>query len=187
MKVDSAKKKFCVLLVYPEFPDTFWSLKHALKFVSKKANYPPLGLLTVAGMLPDSWELRLVDMNVCKLKESHLRFADMVLISAMSVQKASADQVAARCKKAGVKTVAGGPLFTAWHEEFDHVDHLVLNEAELTLPLFLNDLNNGEAKHIYRSEEYPDIKNERGAELQFLTKRYGNNEPHSFHKYLSCN
>ena len=146
------------LLVYPEFPDTFWYFRYALKFVSKKSMYPPLGLLTVAGMLPGCWNKRLVDMNVERLTQSQLEWADIVLISAMSVQKDSVDQVIERCKKVGVKIVAGGPLFTAWHEKFEHVDYLVLNEAELTLPIFLEDLQNGEPKHIYTSKEFPDIE-----------------------------
>ena len=146
-----------VLMVYPEFPNTFWSYKYALQFISKKAAFPPLGLLTVAAMLPVQWEKKLVDINVRPLRDDDIAWADMVLISAMSVQNASAKAVIARCKKAGVKTVAGGPLFTAWPEKFDDVDYLVLNEAEITLPLFLADLEKGAADHIYTSEERPDL------------------------------
>ena len=76
-----------ILLVYPEYPDTFWSFSYALKFTSKKAAYPPLGLLTVAAMLPPEWDKRLVDMNVCKLKDKDLLWADYVFLSAMSIQK----------------------------------------------------------------------------------------------------
>ena len=122
-----------ILLVYPEFPDTFWSFKHALKFVRKKAGAPPLGLLTVAAMLPAEWEKRLVDLNVTDLNSSDLAWADYVFISAMVVQRTSAIDVIARCKQAGVKMVAGGPLFTMEHKQFPDVDHFVLNEAELTL------------------------------------------------------
>ena len=147
-----------ILLVYPEVPDTFWSFKHALKFISKKALHPPLGLLTVAAMLPKEWEKKLVDMNVTTLRDKDLEWADFVFISAMSIQKASAKQVVSRCKKMGVKIVAGGPLFTVGHDEFENVDYFVLNEAEITLPLFLEDLRNGCAKHIYTSKELPDIE-----------------------------
>ena len=126
-----------ILLVYPEFPDTFWSFKHALKFVRKKAGAPPLGLLTVAAMLPPEWEKRLVDLNVTGLTEKDLKWADYVFISAMVVQRESAQAVIQRCKKAGVKVVAGGPLFTMEHEHFPDVDHFVLNEAEVTLAPFL--------------------------------------------------
>jgi radical SAM superfamily enzyme YgiQ (UPF0313 family) len=147
-----------ILLVYPRYPDTFWSFRHALKFISKRASFPPLGLLTVASMLPQEWEKRLIDMNVRPLKDEALQWADYVFISAMAVQRESAQEVIDRCKKIGVKTVAGGPLFTAAHEEFSDVDHLVLNEAEKTLPPFVEDLRNGCPRHCYTSREWPDLK-----------------------------
>jgi radical SAM superfamily enzyme YgiQ (UPF0313 family) len=146
-----------ILLVYPEFPDTFWSFKHALKFVRKKAGAPPLGLLTVAAMLPSEWEKRLVDLNVTSLTQEDLAWADYVFVSAMIVQRDSARALIARCKEAGVKVVAGGPLFTMEHEQFPDVDHFVLNEAEVTLPPFLADLANGSAQHLYTTTEFPDI------------------------------
>ncbi len=146
-----------ILLVYPEFPDTFWSFKHALRFIHKKAASPPLGLLTVAAMLPAEWEKRLVDLNITSLTSKDLAWADYVFISAMIVQREAARTVIARCKDFGVKIVAGGPLFTMEHAQFPEVDHFVLNEAELTLPLFLDDLANGRAQHLYATSEYPDI------------------------------
>ncbi|MEW6108574.1 MAG: DUF4070 domain-containing protein [Nitrospirota bacterium] len=148
-----------ILLVYPAFPDTFWSFKHALKFIFKKASSPPLGLLTVAAMLPEEWEKKLVDMNVASLKDEDLKRADYVFVSAMAVQKISAKEVISRCRSLGVGIVAGGPLFTTDYEEFGDVDHLVLNEAEITLPLFLEDLKNGCPKHIYTSEQWADLRN----------------------------
>jgi len=146
-----------ILLVYPEFPDTFWSFKHALRFVRKRAGAPPLGLLTVAALLPADWEKRLVDLNVTGLSQKDLLWADYVFISAMVVQRDAARAVIARCKEAGVKVVAGGPLFTMEHEQFPDVDHFVLNEAELTLPPFLADLANGCARTLYTTSEFPDI------------------------------
>ena len=146
------------LLVYPKHPDTFWSFKYALKFIFKKALNPPLSLLTVGAMLPSKWEKKLVDMNVRALKDKDLKWADIVFISAISIQKESVREVVARCKKLGVKTVAGGPLFTSRYDEIKDVDHFLLNEAEITLPLFLKDLMNGGAKHIYRSDQWADIK-----------------------------
>jgi radical SAM superfamily enzyme YgiQ (UPF0313 family) len=148
-----------ILLVYPKYPDTFWSFKHALKFISKKASFPPLGLLTVAAMLPSNWEKKLVDINVKNLKDKDILWADYVFISAMSIQSESAKIVIERCKSLNTKIVAGGPLFTSSHEDFFNVDHLVLNEAEITLPLFLNDLSNGEPKHIYMTGEWADVTN----------------------------
>ena len=127
-----------VLLVYPEYPLTFWSFDYALKFISKKAAYPPLGLITVAAMLPVDWEVRLVDMNVEKLLDSDLQWADYVMISAMLIQKESVHSVLQRCRSFEKKVVAGGPLFNGTPEQYlDLVDHLILNEAEITLPLFL--------------------------------------------------
>jgi radical SAM superfamily enzyme YgiQ (UPF0313 family) len=147
-----------ILLVYPKNPETFWSYKHALKFIFKKATDPPLGLLTVAALLPEDWEKKLVDMNVTTLKDKDLKWADYVFISAISVQKESVKETIARCKEMGKKIVAGGPLFTTGYEEFKGVDHFVLNEAEITLPPFLEDLKNGCAKHIYTSDQWADLK-----------------------------
>ncbi len=147
-----------VLLIYPEFPDTFWSFKHALRFIRKKSAYPPLGLLTVGAMLPKEWSKRLIDLNVTKLTEKDLAWADYVFISGMVVQRETARQTIARCKEAGLKVVAGGPLFTSEYEQFEEVDHFVLNEAELTLPPFLADLDQGCAKRIYETSEFCDIR-----------------------------
>jgi len=146
-----------VLLIYPEFPDTFWSFKHALKFTGQKALAPPLGLLTIAAMLPPEWPKRLVDMNIRKVSEEDVAWADYAFISAMIVQRESARQAIAQCKKAGVKVVAGGPLFTSEYENFEEVDHFVLNEAEVTLSLFLADLEQGCAKRVYSTTEFADM------------------------------
>jgi len=147
-----------ILLVYPEVPDTFWSFKHALKFISKKVSSQPLGLLTIASILPTDWNRRLIDTNIKKLSQSDLDWADFVFISAMSVQKDSATRIIKQCNKAGKIIVAGGPLFTAEYELFDTVEHFVLNEAEITLPDFLKDFKNGNLKRIYTTTEFPDIQ-----------------------------
>ena len=147
-----------MLLVYPKYPDTFWSFKYALKFISKKASLPPLGLLTMAAMFPKKWEKKLVDMAVSALPDEDIEWADYVFISAMSIQRESVKKVIAKCKRLGAKIVAGGPLFTTEYEDFEDVDHLVLNEAEVTLPSFLEDLKEGHPKHIYTSDQWPDIK-----------------------------
>ena len=147
-----------VLLIYPEFPDTFWSFKHALKFVHKRASSPPLGLLTVAAMLPATWKKRLVDMNIQTLTEKDLAWADLAFISAMTAQRRSTQHVIERCAAQGLKIVAGGPLFTTEYEQFVLVDHFVLNEAEVTLPRFLQDFERHCTERIYFSSEFPDIK-----------------------------
>jgi radical SAM superfamily enzyme YgiQ (UPF0313 family) len=146
-----------ILLVYPQYPDTFWSFKHALKFISKKAGQPPLGLLTVASLLPGEWEKRLVDTNFTQLTDKHLRWADYVFLGGMSVQAESVRAIIARCKEVGTKVVAGGPLFTARHEEFEGVDHFVLNEAEITLSPFIEDLRRGQPKRLYSTTEWADV------------------------------
>lgn len=146
-----------ILLVYPQYPDTFWSFKHALKIISKQAAHPPLGLLTVAAMLPDEWQKKLVDMNVTSLTDKDLKWAEYVFISAMVVQKNSVKEVISRCKEFDTKIVAGGPLFTTGYKEFEGVDHFVLGEAEITLQPFLEDLQNGRAQHIYASGERPNL------------------------------
>jgi radical SAM superfamily enzyme YgiQ (UPF0313 family) len=145
------------LLIYPKFPDTFWSFKYALSFIRKRAAFPPLGLLTVAALLPDEFEKRLVDVNVDCLTDDDLSWADLVFIGGMAVQRDSAKQIIARCKAKDLKVIAGGPLFTAEPEEFGEVDHLVLDEAELTLPPFLEDLKNGQLKKIYRASGFCDL------------------------------
>ena len=147
-----------VLLVYPEFPDTFWSYKHALKFIRKKAALPPLGLVTVGAMLPEQWSKRLIDLNVTRLTEKDLAWADYAFVSAMVVQRKSSREVISTCKKAGLKVIAGGPLFTSEYSQFEEVDHFVLNEAELTLPPFLSDLEQGCARRFYQTSELPDME-----------------------------
>ena len=146
-----------VLLIYPKFPDTFWSFSYALPFIGKKAAFPPLGLLTVAAMLPDEFQQRLVDVNVAGLTDDDLEWADMAFIGGMTIQRDSAKKIIARCNEIGLTVVAGGPLFTSEPDEFGNVDHLVLDEAELTLPVFLDDLKNGSPQKIYRAPEFCDI------------------------------
>ncbi len=146
-----------ILLIYPKFPDTFWSFTYALSFIGKKSAFPPLGLLTVAAMLPEKWSRRLVDVNVESLTDKDLLWADMAFIGGMAVQRKSARQIINRCIELNLKVVAGGPLFTSEPDEFLDVDHLVLDEAERTLPLFLADLQNGHAKKVYRAPSFCDL------------------------------
>ncbi len=146
-----------ILLVYPRYPDTFWSFKHVLRFVSKKAAFPPLGLLTVASMLPAEWNKKLVDVNVRRLRDKDIRWADMVFVSAMLIQTDSAREIMRRCRAAGKTVVAGGPGFTTHPESFPEADHFVLNEAEVTLPQFLDDFHRGTLQRVYTSTERPDI------------------------------
>ena len=147
-----------ILLVYPQYPDTFWSFKHALRFIGKKAVFPPMGLLTIASMLPKNWNLKLIDLNVTTLKNEDILWADYIFLGGMTIQKASAREVITRCTQLDRKVVAGGPLFSAEPDGFKDVHHLVLDEAEITLPDFLHDLEQGCPKPIYRSSAMADIE-----------------------------
>ncbi|MDA8405688.1 MAG: DUF4070 domain-containing protein [Deltaproteobacteria bacterium] len=145
------------LLIYPSIPDTFWSFKHIMKFIRKKAAHVPLGLLTVASIFTGDWDLRLVDANVESVQDEVIQWADIVFIGAMIVQKESVRQITAKCRALGKPVVGGGPLFTSCPEDFDDVDYLVLNEAEITLPLFLKDLITGNPRRVYTTDKNPDI------------------------------
>jgi len=150
-------KKFKALLVYPEFPATYWSFKYALRFIGKKSSFPPLGLITVAAMFPQEWDMKLVDMNVESLKDGDILEADMVFLSAMSVQSKSADETIKRCQRLGKKVVCGGPLFSCEPEKYSYADCLVLYEGEVNVPDFLRDLAAGELQHVYNKPEYPEM------------------------------
>ena len=146
-----------VLLVYPQNPDTFWSFKHVLRFVSKRSTFPPLGLLTIAAMLPADWQLKLVDLNVERLKDSDLRWADYVMISAMIVHKNSVNEIVARCNALHKPIIAGGPLFTTGYEEFPQIQHFVLGEAEDVMGQLVADMLAGQVRHEYRAANRPDV------------------------------
>ena len=146
-----------VLLVYPEFPDTYWSFRHALRFEGKGSAFPPLGLLTVSALLPLQWERRLVDMNVRSLKAADIEWADMVFASAMIVQKDSLKRVIDLCKSLGKRVVVGGPYVSTSMEQLPEADHLFVGEAEQTLPEFVHDLKLGIARRIYKAAERPAL------------------------------
>jgi radical SAM superfamily enzyme YgiQ (UPF0313 family) len=166
------EQKMNILLVYPEIPETFWSFKHALTFINKKASTPPLGLVTIAAMLPKEWVLRLIDKNVEPLKDKDILWADFVLVSAMVIQRSSSRSVINKCHQLGKTVVAGGPLFTSEPAEFDDVEHLILNEAEITLPEFLKDLAEGHPQHIYKTDEFADIRKTPAPLMNLLSFKY---------------
>ncbi len=145
------------LLIYPEFPDTFWSFRHALKFIGKKSAFPPLGLLTISSMLPKSWNRRLVDMNVRPLATADLKWADVVFASAMYVQKESLKEVISFCKTEGKTIVMGGPYASMGLNDAIEADHVFVGEVETTFPEFLEDLERGEAKAVYQAPERPAL------------------------------
>jgi len=148
-----------ILLLYPKFPKTFWSFKYALPFIRKKSAFPPLGLLTVASLLPKEWKKKLIDLNIDNLNDQDLQWSDLVFISAMVIQKDSVKEIINQAKKFKKKIVAGGPLFTTGYEEFlNDIDCFVLGEAEVSLPIFLEDFKKGNLKKIYKSNQWPDIR-----------------------------
>jgi len=147
-----------VLLIYPRNPDTFWSFQHVLRLVSKKSAFPPLGLLTVAAMLPRTWNLRLADLNVRPLADADLHWADYVLLSGMIVHKSSAHEVAARCAAHGKPVIAGGPLFTTGHRGFPEIRHFVLGEAENVIEDLVRDMDQGTVQPLYRSAAWPNVR-----------------------------
>ncbi|MBP7901193.1 MAG: B12-binding domain-containing radical SAM protein [Spirochaetes bacterium] len=149
------KKK--ILLVYPEIPSTYWGMKHALSFINKKASTIPLGLITVAALLPEDYDLKLIDMNVQKLRHKDIIGCDLVMISAMIVQSTSFADVVKMCRECGVKVAAGGPYPTTSYEHICDVDYFILNEAEITLPSFIRDFEAGNPEHVYSTKEKPDI------------------------------
>ena len=146
-----------VLLINPEFPDTYWSFRHALSFDGKRSAYPPLGLLTVAAMLPNAWERRLVDMEVRRLRRSDIEWADMVFITAMLVQKEGLQRVVEKCKALGKRVVVGGPYVSTSTEKLPEADHIFVGEAETTLPAFIIDLERGDPKPRYQASERPPL------------------------------
>ncbi len=147
------------LLIYPKCPgNTYWSFKHALRIVGKKSNMPPLGIITVAALFPEDWDLKLVDMNIQKLKEKDIMAADAVFLSAMIVQKESFREVVDMCNRLGKPVVAGGAYPTSSHEDIRGVDHFVLGEVEDSFGLFLRDYEQGAAKPVYYPPEKPDIR-----------------------------
>ena len=120
-----------ILLVYPKFPEnTYWSYSYAMPFIGKKASMPPLGLITVAAMIPETYNLRLVDLNIEPLQEKDLEWADMLFLSSMIIQKKYQNEVVAKAKERGVKIVAGGPLPTQYYDELKDIDHFIIGEAE---------------------------------------------------------
>src|SRR5512140_2041973 len=141
------------LLIYPQWPDTYWSFRHALPFQGKRSAYPPLGLLTVAALLPGHWTKRLVDTNVRALKDSDLAWADVALVSGMLVQKDSLLIILARCRARGLRTVVGGPIASGFAKLHCYADHVVIGEAEDLIAELAEDLDRGSAKPKYKAAE----------------------------------
>ncbi len=146
------------LLIYPKFPDTYWSFKHALSFLGKRAAQPPLGLMTVAALLPGPWNKRLVDENVERLRDRDLAWADVALISAMHIQKDALFSILARCRAIGLRTVVGGPIASSLPAAEINADHVVIGEAESLIATLARELEQGAAKPVYQADERPELE-----------------------------
>jgi radical SAM superfamily enzyme YgiQ (UPF0313 family) len=146
------------LLIYPEFPETYWSFKHALAFLGKRAAQPPLGLMTVAALLPGAWKKRLVDANVERLKDRDLAWADVALISGMHIQRDSLAAIVERCRARGLRTVVGGPIASSLSAADLKADHVVVGEAEALIAGLARDLEEGTAKPTYQADERPAME-----------------------------
>ena len=146
-----------ILFVNPDRPETFWDLKHVLKFISRKSIIPPLGLLTVAAMLPENWHCRLKDLVIEPLEDKDILWADYVFLGGMFIQKAAITRIARRCKDLGVPTVAGGPVFREDNNEIPEIDHIILGEAENIIDLLIEDIKNGNPRRTYQADHRPDL------------------------------
>ncbi|HCQ21925.1 MAG: radical SAM protein [Aphanizomenon flos-aquae LD13] len=148
-----------VLLVYPIFPSTFWSYEKILALVDRKVLLPPLGLVTVAAILPQEWQFKLVDRNIRAATEEEWAWADMVIFSAMIVQKQDLLAQIREAKKRGKLVALGGPYPTSTPHEVEAAgaDYLILDEGELTLPMFVAAVQRGEKSGVFRATEKPDV------------------------------
>lgn len=145
------------LLVQPEFPPTYWSYSYALKFVGRKCALPPLGLITVAGLLPSHWRPKLIDLNIERLSDREIRKSDVVMLTGMHVQRRSIHEVLARCRKIGIPTIVGGPYATSEPHLIPEANHLVVGEGEDTIGPFCRDFEAGTAERIISVGERPDV------------------------------
>src|SRR5262245_55960379 len=143
------------LLINPAFPDSYWSGRFALRFARRRSILPPLGLITVAALLPKTWTLRLVDLDTEPLTDADLKWADVVMLTGMLVQKPSLHQVLERCRALRIRTVVGGPYATALPQELDLADHVVVGEGEEVVPVLAADLEAGRAHHLYKEPGKP--------------------------------
>jgi radical SAM superfamily enzyme YgiQ (UPF0313 family) len=159
------------LFIYPQFPDTYWSFKHALSFLGKRAAQPPLGLMTVAALVPRSWNKRLVDENVERLRDRDLAWADVAFISAMHIQKDALFAILARCRALGLRTVVGGPIASSLPPAEINADHVVIGEAESLIAPLASDLEQGTAQPVYQAAERPALATSPLPDLSLIKMR----------------
>ncbi|MDR3734133.1 MAG: B12-binding domain-containing radical SAM protein [Acidobacteriaceae bacterium] len=162
-----------VLLIYPRFPDTFWSFKHAISFQGKRAAQPPLGLMTVAALLPATWQKRLVDTNVDPLRDADLDWADVAFISGMHVQHQHLLAIVAQCRARALRIVIGGPITSSMSAAELQADHIVIGEAEEIMDTLAHDLETGSARAVYEAAQRPAMTRSPLPDLSLINmKRY---------------
>ncbi len=161
-----------VLLIYPQVPDTYWSFRHALPFQGKRSAYPPLGLLTIASLLPKHWKKRLVDVNVRPLRDSDLKWAELAMLSGMLVHKEDMKAILQRCRARGLRTVVGGPITSSAEDLRALSDTTVIGEAEDTMPQVIADLEQGTAKPLYTAPSLPDLTRTPLPDLDLIRLRH---------------
>lgn len=159
------------LLIYPQFPDTYWSFQHALKFLGKRAAQPPLGLMTVAALLPAAWSKRLVDTNVETLRDRDLEWADVVLLSGMHIQREPLVALVERCRALGLRTIVGGPIASSVSPGELKANHIVIGEAEGLMGELVHDLEQGTAKPVYECAERPEMATSPLPDLSLIKMR----------------
>lgn len=147
-----------ILIVYPKYKNTEQSFTDLFKFASKKSTFPPKESLIISTYLPITWERKHIDLNTEKLKRKDILWANYVFISAKEEQYNSAKQTIEKCNSLNRKIVASGSLFTEYDEEFDQIEHLVLDDFRITLPLLINDLENEEPKKVYHSNPFFELR-----------------------------
>jgi radical SAM superfamily enzyme YgiQ (UPF0313 family) len=148
-----------VLLLSPQFPQSFWSYDRAMELAGLKSVIPPLGILTVAALLPQDWELRFHDRNVEFETDADWDWCDLVILSAMLVQKPDFQALIQRGVRSGKKVAVGGPYPTSIPQDAlaAGAHYLILDEGELTVPMFLAALAEGKPVGTFRSIEKPDV------------------------------
>ncbi|NEO70654.1 cobalamin-dependent protein, partial [Moorena sp. SIO3H5] len=139
-----------VLLLSPLFTKSYWSFDKAIELIGCKVAQPPMGLITVAAILPQTWEFRLVDRNVSLETDADWEWADVVIVSGMIVQKPDLLHLIGEGKRQGKLVAVGGPYVTSIAEEAQEagVDFLILDEGEITLPRFVEALALGETSGV---------------------------------------
>ena len=160
MKMDYGEGSVHCLLVQTKFSEfSFWNYQEVCRIVGAKYPAAPLGLLTVAALLPQHWTFRLIDENVEMLTDEHITWADLVCTGGMLPQQKSMLELIDRAHKLNRIVVVGGPDPTSQPDLYQNADFLVLGEGEITIPMFLNDLFNGVKSGSYASEQRADMLN----------------------------